>query len=165
MQNNAENLTVLDRATALAKIKSIAGRSNTLRADIDLVCRSAFLHAAEHGDLTLASKLHAAVSKSYKSDVKRYFITFAPVYFDSKSGEFKKAKKGGRWDLSALETPFDAVEKPEKPTAEYSRDKVLSSIVKFLDTKSDQAINADDAEMVQVLGNIAGVLARLIDAE
>jgi len=134
------------------------------RADIDLVARSAFLHAAEHGDLTLASKLLRAVSKSYKSDVKRYFVTFGPVYFDSKSGEFKKNRKGGYWDLTALETPFDSVEAPEKPVAEYSRDKVLSSIVKFLDTKSSQAINADDAEMVQVLGNVAGVLARLIDA-
>ena len=161
--NETTTIETLSRENALAKIKSIAGRSGTLRNDIDLVARAAFLHAAEHGDFTIATKLHAAVSRSYQSDLKRYFTTFGPVYFDAKKGAFAKVRKGGSWDMIALETPFDAVPKAEKPAAAYDRKKLLTSIVKFLDTKADQALNADDAAMTAVLVDVAGLLTGLVD--
>lgn len=163
MNENTVEITVLSRAEALKKIASIKGRAGTLRSDIDQVCRSAFLHAAEHGDLTLASRLYGAVSRSYHADIKRYFTTFGPVRFDGKSGQFVKAKHGGQWDLSALDVPFDSVKPADKDTPEYDRTKALTAIIKFLDTKGDQALNAGDAGMVDVLSDVAGLLARLVD--
>lgn len=154
---------ILNKAETSKKINSIASRNKSLRADIALVAASALVHAAEHGDLTLASKLHNAVSVSFRADIKRYFAAFGPVRYDSKKKAFAKSKKGGAWDIDgALATSFDAVEKAEKPAAEYNRKKELASIVKFLDTKADRAVNAGDADMVAMLVDVAGALAGVI---
>lgn len=164
--NNVEttaNVVILDKSAALKKIASIKSRAGTLRNDVDQVARSAFLHAAEHGDLTLASRLYGAVSRSYQADLRRYFTTFGPVRYDAKSGQFVKAKNGGQWDVAALDVPFDSVSKPEKTPAEYDRKKTLTSIVKFLDTQADRARNADDAAMLATLVDVAGVLAAMVD--
>ena len=161
MENiNIDNL--LNAADTRSKIDSVKGRNKALRHDIDLCARSAFLHAAEHGDLTLYSRLHTAVSNSFKADLKRYITTFGPVRYDVKSKSFVKTKKGGTWELEALDTPFDNFEAPEKAAAEYGRAKELASIVKFLDTKADRAVAAGDPEMCATLVDIAGVLAGLI---
>jgi len=47
------------------------------------------------------------------------------------------------------------------PESEYNRDKLLTSIGEFLDTKASTAVNAGDAEMCDVLVDVAATLARL----
>ena len=153
------SIEILSQKATATKINSIKGRSKTLRADIASVAASCFVHAAETGDLTLASKLHAAVSKSFQADVKRYFTTFGPIRFDSKTQQFKKVKSGGQFDLNALDVPFDSIEKAEKEVAEYNRDKELTSIVKFLDTKADRAIAAGDDKMTALMLELAKAIA------
>jgi len=142
-----------------ASIKSIKGRNGTLRAAIAKTAASCFVHAAECGDLTLATKLYHAVSRSFQADVKRYFSTFGPVRYDAKKAQFVKVKSGGAYDMKALDVPFDAVEKPEKEAAEYNQAKEITSIVKFLDTKADRAIAAGDEKMTALMLELAAALA------
>ena len=47
------------------------------------------------------------------------------------------------------------------PESEYNRDKLPTSLVKFLDIKASTAVNAGDAEMCDVLDDVAATLARL----
>ena len=157
---------ILDRAATLKKIDSIKGRSSTLRADIQLCAVSAFIHAAEHGDLTLASKLHNAVSSSYRADLKAYFRAFGPVRWDVKSSQFTKAKKGGNWDVDgALATPFDSVPHAERTPADYDHNKALTAVVAFLDKAASNAVNNGDAPLCDALVDIAGILSRLVGVD
>lgn len=153
---------VLSRADSLTKIASIAKRGKALRDDVNLVAVSTLIHAAEHGDLTLATKLHDSVPVSFRADLKRYYAAFGPIRWVKGKG-FNKLSKGGAYDIDgALSTSFDAVDKPEKSEAEYDRNKELTAIVKFLDTKADRAINADDADMLAMLVGLAGVVSKLV---
>lgn len=138
---------ILSTADTAKKITSIKGRAGTLRTDIDTCARSAFAHAAETGDLTLASKLHNAVSRSFQADLKRYFTTFAPVRFDSKSKQFKKTKKGGMYDPLALDTAFDAVEKPDTATPEFDQAKAIANVIKAMAKIRDNAEESGDVDM------------------
>ena len=154
---------IKDRAAIIRKIDSVKGRSKTLRADITTLAHITFLHAAGvSGDLTLASRLVNAVSPSHATALRRYFQHFGPVRWDKKTAQFKKLKKGGRYDVTATDYAFDADFAKDREPAEYNRAKELTAIVKFLDTRADRALNANDAEMVDVLTDVAGVLAKLI---
>lgn len=155
------SISIMNSTQIKASIKSLKGRSATVRRDISETAQSCFAHAAESGDLTLASKLYAAVSKSFQADLKRYFTTFGPVRYDGKKAQFVKLAKGGNWNMNALDVPFDAVEAPEKAAAEYNRDKELTSIVKFLDTKADRAIAAGDEVIHEMLIAIAKEIATI----
>lgn len=137
---------ILNREETTKKITSIKGRNTTLRTDIDICARSAFAHAAENGDLTLASKLHNAVSRSFQADLKRYFTTFAPVRFDTKSKQFKKVKKGGHFDPAALDTAFDAVEKPDTATPEFDQAKAIANVIKQMAKIRDNAEESGDLD-------------------
>ena len=155
---------ILNPADTAKKIDSIKGRARTLHADVDLCCKSALIHAAEHGDLTLASRLYAAVPSQFRADVKRYFIACAPVHYDNKGKQFKRSGKGGEFIID-LDTPFDAIARDEKEPAEYNRQKTLSAIVAFMDKHADRAIKAGDVELCTAVVDIAGVLAGLINAK
>ena len=137
------SIEILDRATIVKKINSVKGRAATVRADIDQLAKSCIVHAGEHGDLTLASKLTASVSKSYATDLRKYFTAFAPVRWDKKTGGFKN------------------VEPEAKDAPEYNRAKEIASIVKFLDTKADRAINAGDETMTALLVELASALGKV----
>jgi len=155
-------IEILDRATIVKKISSVKGRAATVRADIDQLAKSCIVHAGEHGDLTLASKLTASVSKSYATDLRKYFTTFAPVRWDKKAGGFKKLAKGGQFNIGgAMDTAFDNVEPEAKDAPEYNRAKEIASIVKFLDTKADRAINAGDETMTALLVELASALGKV----
>lgn len=151
---------ILNRDDTLKQIGSIAKRGKALRADVDLTLKSAFVHAAEHGDATLISKLYNAVPLSFRADVKRFVSTYSPLNYDTKSKQFKKAKKGGQFDMLALEIDFDNVPKAEKQEAEYNRKKEVASIVKFLDTKADRAIAAGDTDMIEMILEFANVVGK-----
>jgi hypothetical protein len=147
------------REDLVKKIDSIGKRAGTLSNDIADAAASAFLHAAETGDLTLASKLVRKVSPSFRTDLRRYFTHFGPVVWDKKSQQFKKVKKGGAYDPAALETRFDAeLPNAERAARPYDRKAELAKMIRELDVHADRAVAAGDADMVNMLVDLAAVI-------
>lgn len=139
-------MNIIESRTELVKkIKSISGRGKTLRADISIAAGSCWAHAAESGDLTLASRLHNSVPNSFKADLKRYFAAFAPVRWDKKSQQFLKLKKGGAFDPAALETEFDNLDNTPSAAPEYDQDKAIANIIKAMVKVRDNAEESGDA--------------------
>lgn len=131
--------TIMNRKELVKKIDSIGARAKTLRGDVALAAASAWQHAAEHGDLTLMSRVHNKTPRSFQADLKRYFRAFAPVRWDQKSQQFKKLGKGGTFDPAALETMFDQVEPEAKPEPEFDQDKAIANCVKAMIRIRDNA--------------------------
>jgi len=141
-----------DRNTLSTKIDSCAKSDATLRERIATAAASAFAHAAEHGDLTLASKLVNRVkTASTKTALRKYFAHFGPITWSKEKGQFIKVKKGGYFDPAALETYFDAeLPKAEREPAAYDRNKVLARQIKNLTTAMEQADLAGDSEAAEL---------------
>lgn len=141
-----------DRNTLSGKIDSCARSDATLRERIAVAAASAFAHAAEHGDLTLASKLVNRVkTASTKAALRRYFAHFGPISWNKKEQQFRKVKKGGAFDPAALDTYFDAeLPKAEREPAAYDRNKVLAQQIKSLTTAMERADLAGDSEAAEL---------------
>ena len=135
---STDTFNLIDRKELVKNIDSIGKRGRTLRADIAAAAPQAWAHAAEHGDLTLATRLVVKSPKSFQSDLRKYFGAFAPVRWDSKAQQFKKSKKGGAFDPRALDTAFDAVE-TDKAEPEYNEARAVANLIKSMAKLRDNA--------------------------
>ena len=154
MTNTVE---ILNKADTEKKIASIRGRSATLRADIQAAVLGGLQHAADYGDATLLTKLVKATSPQNGAHLKRYIGAFAPLRWDSKAGQFKKAKKGGAFRVAdAIDTDWDAeLVKAKKEAAAYNGAKVRKSLVKRLADIEAAALEAGDFGLLEIVQDAA----------
>lgn len=118
-------------------IKSIATRGQKLDADIHLAACSCLNHAAEHGDVTLASKLILAMPKSSRAKALiHWFETYGKLTFKKNDGVFGMNKgKSKEWNVpAAIEMPFwKLVPEPEV------KDLTIEALVKMVKSKITKA--------------------------
>jgi hypothetical protein len=152
-------MSILNKADTLKKIGSIKTRSANLREDINAAAIGAISHAAEHGDLTLATKLANAVSKANAAIVRRYFVEFMPVRWVKAEG-FKKIKGKGTFNLAgALEVYFDELES-EVAISAYNAMTDLKSLVNSIKARIVKADDNEDEHMSGIYGELLAIAAR-----
>lgn len=134
----------------ISKIKSVGEQ---LDADIHNAAVSCLYHAEQHGDVTLATRLVAAMPRSSRRKALIYwFETFGPLVFDTEKEAFhvSRAKEKAPYQVEqASETPFyDYV--AEKNPAPFSIDKLVSYVqnqIKKAATKGE--IDQADLEVLK----------------
>ena len=160
-------MNVLDKKATLTAIRSIAKSDGTLREKIQAAAIGALVHAGEHGDSGLMSKLVAAVNGTTATQLRKYFQTFAPVAWNTGKGTFTKVKKGGPYRTAdAMDVNwFDAIEAKKLAAKEYSADKVLASMGNALVREMERAMESGDDTTANRLADayqaLAGVALRI----
>ncbi len=134
-------MDILDKKATLKAITAIKKSDGTLRDKIQHAAIGALVHAGEHGDTGLMSKLVLAVNGNTAIQLRKYFQAFAPVHWNTGKGTFSKVKKGGAYRTSdAMGVNwFDAIEAQRAEAKTYDTMITLTSAVKTLAKLRDLA--------------------------
>ncbi len=150
-------LNVMNKAETLKKINSLKGRSARLVDDVQECAVSAMTHAAEHGDLSLATKLVNAVSASHATQLRKYLTAFGPITWNKGKG-FSKKKRGGQFRVAdMLLIGWDTFER-ETAAKVYDAEKAKGALIRSLDRFAQDAIDNNDDDMTGLLLAIATLI-------
>lgn len=107
----------IEGATAIAKaITSISTRGKSLDKDVHIAAVSCLIHADKHGDVTLATKLVAALpNSSRKNALRDWFLAFGKFTWDTENKQFAYNKAATTLTNEAIAMPFWEF----KPEPEY----------------------------------------------
>lgn len=125
------------KSDILRQIASIKRRGATMDKDIHSCAVACLIHARDHGDVTLLSKLVAAMPRSGRREALIFWARYYGILrFEKKSEAFKIDKKrkeaGEGFDVEgATKTPFYDLT-PEKNPAPFDLDRTISSFAKRL---------------------------------
>jgi len=123
-------MELLTGASAISTaITSIANRGKKFDTDLHIVAVSTLSHAIQHGDITLANKLIAALPKSQRTYALRdWYINFGPFAYDSATKQMTHVKGSNK---TLVQAAYD------KPFWEFTKE---ATYVPYTDAKLDKAI-------------------------
>lgn len=142
-------------------IRSIKTRSGNLSTSIHQAAVACLGHIEEHGNLSLATMLHDAVSNTYKGQLKRWFSTFGPITWNKKEGQFRKVKSANAipFDLDgAGSTSLEELKARTAVKAEYSTTATLAAVKKYLLKTQKAATEAGNTDLDVILEKMAAVI-------
>lgn len=130
-----------DKRDILKRINSIRTRGKKMDRDIHETAVLCLVHAREYDDITLLSKLTAAMPKSTRRKALiAWANAHAPVNFQTKTEQFKLKKKRSQSDWHVDEAdavPFWEFTK-EKAPAQYDLNKAINGFVNSLKKAREQ---------------------------
>lgn len=131
---------LMTKAAEMEKaIASIANRGKKLDADIHQAACSTLAHAINHGDVTLAQKLVAAMPKSARTKaLMAWFVHFGPFAMGGDDGKSLVYLKGESDLNAALITPYWALTQEVNP-AQFDLLASLSSLL----ARAEKALQND----------------------
>lgn len=148
-------LEILNKADTLKKIASIAKSTGTTNENIQAAVIGGLAHAAEHGDVTLLTKLCNAVSTGNATQLRKYIKGFAPVSWVKGKG-FVKAKKGGAYRVAdAVAVDWNTYEAPGAEAAPFNGARKLAAIFAKLDALYLEAVENGDEETAEAIAKLA----------
>jgi hypothetical protein len=154
----SNTIEILNRAETLKKINSLRASSARIVENVQAAAIGALSHAAEHGDLSLCTKLVNAVSASHGTQLRKYLTAFAPITWNKGKG-FTKVKRGGAFRVSdAIEVNWDKFEGVASKPKAYDSDKARAALIRSLDKFAADALANDDGDLVATLAKIAATL-------
>ncbi len=154
-------MDILDKKATLKAITAIAKSDGALRNKIQSAAIGALVHAGEHGDTGLMSKLVLAVNGNTATQLRKYFQSFAPVHWNTGKGTFSKVKKGGAYRTSdAMGVNwFDAIEAQKAAAKEYDAGKLLTSLAASLEKAAHVAMDFEDFDTANRIAATMSALA------
>lgn len=121
-------------------IDSIATRGSRLRTDIHKAAVSCLAHIEAHGDVTVLSKLDAALPQG--SNIKRMRLwaeAHGKVFFDEDTKEYRFSKKSETSVENAMEThPFDFNKEVEKTETVFD---LTAEIIKLAERAQKKGVD------------------------
>lgn len=125
------------KSAILKRISSIRTRGARIDRDIHETGVDCMIHARDHGDVTLMTKLAEAMPKSSRRKaLVAWVIAHAPLKYNQNEEKFtlnkKRAKEEGAWLVEEAATvPFwDFTQ--EKAPVQYDLDKAINSFIRGL---------------------------------
>ena len=144
-----------DKLDILKRINSIARRGAKMDRDIHETAVDCLVHARDHGDITLLSKLVGAMPKSSRRKALiAWANAHAPVNFQTKAELFKLKKQRSQsdWHVAEAEAvPFWEYTK-EKAPAQYDLNKAVNGFIRSLKKAREQGnLNASRETIEQTV--------------
>lgn len=131
------------KSDILKRIASIRRRGAKFDNDVHETAVLCLEHAREHGDVTLLTKLVAAMPRSGRREALIYWARyFGPVKFNAKQETFrldqKRVKNGESFDMEgANATPFYDLTKEKRP-AQYDLEKAIKGFIRAVKKGREQ---------------------------
>lgn len=125
------------KSAILKRINSIRTRGARIDRDIHETGVDCMIHARDHGDVTLLTRLSEAMPKSSRRKAMvAWVIAHAPLKYNTNEEKFtlnkKRAKEDGAWQIEeAAATPFWEFTQ-EKAPVQYDLDKAINGLVRGL---------------------------------
>ena len=146
-------------------ITSIAKRGKLFERDLHTVAVSTLQHAMQHGDITLANKLIAALGKSQRTNALRdWYINFGPFAYDATTRAMTFVKGSNKTDIKpAMALPFWEF-KQEAAYIPFDMQAAIISLVKRADKAMQHGDKVDKATLAQ-LAALAGTTVTALTAK
>lgn len=160
------SMKLLTGAAAInTAITSIAKRGKLFERDLHIVAVSTLQHAMQHGDITLANKLIAALGKSQRTNALRdWYINFGPFAYDAASKSMTYVKGSNKTDVkAAIELPFWEF-KQEAAYVPFDLQAAIVTLVKRADKAMQHGDKVDKTALAQ-LAALAGTTVTALTAK
>jgi len=150
--------------TAKEITSSIAGirkRGNGLLVAVHETAVDCLAHASLHGDMTLASKLVAAVPVSHQKNLRLWFAGFGPLVWNGSTKQFTKSKADDAPEYqvdAAKELAPQDWDSGTKAAPAFDADKTVEAVRKYIQTAAKKCAD-NDVEVPAVLAAVASLLA------
>lgn len=138
-------------AEVLKFIASVSRTAGAYSKAVQVAAIHCIAHAIEHGDVTLATRLVAAVRKHDKALIVAFFEQNGPFAYQKDDSSFLK-NKNWKGEFKGEETPhWESAKKPVEPKSMFDVDEALDKFLKSCHAQLKKAKSTKNAELLTLV--------------